>query len=74
MPDHIDEALSSAQAAAMLGIKATTLEVWRCKGKGPRFTKLSPSKQAGVVYRRSEIERWLNERTYTSTSAYSVAA
>ena len=74
MSAHVDEALSSAQAAAMLGIKNTPLEIWCCKGKGPRFCKLSPVKQAGVVYQRSEVERWLSERTFTSTSAYSAAA
>jgi len=71
MSIHVDEALSSAQTAAMIGVRPNTLEVWRYKGKGPRFVKQGTAKQAGVVYRRSEVERWLAERTFTSTSAYS---
>lgn len=74
MSVHVDEALSSAQAAAMIGVRPNTLEVMRCKGKGPRFVKLGTAKQAGVVYRRSEVERWLSERTFASTSGYSAGA
>jgi len=74
MSAYIDEALSSAQAAAMIGVRPTTLEIWRCKGKGPSFRKLGTAKQAPVIYARSEVEAWLNERTFTSTSAYSVKA
>src|SRR5438552_112947 len=70
MTTLVDETLSSAQVAAMLGIKPTTLEIWRHKGKGPRFVKLGPAKQAGVVYSRSEVQHWMQERTFTSTSAY----
>lgn len=71
MPPMVSEALSSAQAAAMLGIKPTTLEIWRCQGKGPRFVKLGNAKQAPVVYSREEVQRWMEERTFASTSGYS---
>lgn len=71
MSVHVDEALSSAQAAAMIGVRPTTLEIWRCKGKGPRFVKLGTAKQAPVVYARSEVASWLQQRTFASTSAYS---
>ena len=71
MSVHVDEALSSAQAAAMIGVRPTTLEIWRCKGKGPRFVKLGTAKQAPVVYARGEVQRWMEERTFSSTSGYS---
>lgn len=71
MSVHVDEALSSAQAAAMIGVRPTTLEIWRCKGKGPSFRKLGTAKQAPVVYARGEVQRWLDERTFASTSGYS---
>lgn len=74
MSFQVDEALSSAQAAAMIGVRPTTLEIWRCKGKGPSFRKLGSAKQAAVIYARSEVERWLTERTFNSTSAYSAKA
>jgi predicted DNA-binding transcriptional regulator AlpA len=63
--------LNSEAAAAMIGISPTTLRIWRCTGKGPTFTKLGEAKQAGVVYFASDIQAWLDERKFTSTSAYS---
>lgn len=74
MTDLVSEALCSAQVAAMIGVKPHTLAVWRVQGKGPRFCKLSRVKQAGVVYRRSDVEAWMQERTVASTSEYSAGA
>jgi predicted site-specific integrase-resolvase len=37
LPDK--RALSTKEAAACLGLSPGTLEVWRSKGKGPRFRK-----------------------------------
>ena len=73
MSVHVDEALSSAQAAAMIGIRPTTLEIWRCKGKGPRFIKLGESKQSGVCYDPADIEEWKAARKFASTSAATVS-
>lgn len=68
--------LTSAETAALLGIKPNTLEVWRSKGKGkgPDFIKLDDTPQAPVRYRRETVERWLERRSFNSTSAYSPAA
>lgn len=66
--------LTNEEAAALLGIKPNTLEIWRCKGRGPRFCKLSPAKQAPVRYRREEVDAWLDQQSFASTSAYSPAA
>jgi len=63
--------LNSDAAAAMIGISPTTLRIWRCTGKGPKFTKLGAAKQAGVVYFEADIQAWLDERKFASTSAYS---
>lgn len=63
--------LNSETAAAMIGISPTTLRIWRCNGKGPKFTKLGDAKQAGVVYFEADIQAWLDERKFSSTSAYS---
>jgi hypothetical protein len=62
--------VSSNEAAAMLGLKPISLRIWRLKGKGPRFYKLHSSKQAPVHYSRAEIQSWLAERAFASTSAY----
>jgi hypothetical protein len=51
-------------AASLLGVKPGTLEVWRCKGIGPKFVKLG----ARVVYRLRDLNEFLEERTRTSTA------
>ena len=70
----LTELLDNEQTAALLGIKPNTLEIWRFKGKGPRFVKLGTAKQSPVRYERSEVTRWLREQSFASTSAYSPAA
>jgi hypothetical protein len=67
---QLDDLLTNEQAAALLGIKPTTLEIWRIKGRSPPFLKLGSSKQAPVRYQRSTMAAWLNEKSFASTSAY----
>ena len=64
--------LTSNEAAALIGITPNTLRFWRCKGRGPRFTKLNDSKQSGVRYDLADIETWKAERKFDSTSAATV--
>ena len=54
----------TAAAAPLLGVKPGTLEVWRCKGIGPRFIKSG----ARVVYRLRDINEFLDRRTRSSTA------
>lgn len=68
-----DDLLTSAETAALLGIKVNTLEIWRSKGNGPAFLKLGNAPQAPVRYLRSRVIEWLEKRLYASTSAYSAA-
>lgn len=70
---NLDDLLTNEQAAALLGIKPTTLEIWRIRGKSPPFLKLGPAKQAPIRYQRSALFEWLKERSFASTSAYSAA-
>jgi predicted DNA-binding transcriptional regulator AlpA len=62
-----DELLSTVGAAAMLGVSTQ----WMCKarslGYGPRWVKLSARR---IRYLRSEIFRWLQERTHAHTKEY----
>lgn len=58
------------EAAKRLKIKPNTLEIWRGKGKGPKFIKLGDSKQAPIRYRDSDIDEWLEQQSFRSTSAY----
>ena len=43
--------LTSAQAAAFLGVKVATLSDWRYRGRGPRYVKMGRR----VHYRYSDI-------------------
>lgn len=62
--------LTSTETAEMLGIMPNTLEIWRTKGKGPRFLKMGPQKQAPVRYAEADVMVWINERTCSNTSQY----
>ncbi len=62
--------LTNEEAAALLGIKPNTLEIWRTKGKGPKFIKLGDSKQAAIRYLRCEVLAWREAQTCRSTSQY----
>lgn len=66
--------LSNAEAASMLGIKPNTLEIWRCKGRGPRFCKMGGTKQSAIRYRSEDVAEWIEQQSFASTSAYSPAA
>ena len=44
-------------------IPPRTAQRWRAEGGGPAFVRLGPRR---VVYRISDIERWLAERTFKS--------
>ena len=66
--------LNTAQAAAAIGITPESLKFWRFKGKGPKFIKYGPEKNARCAYDPADIEAWLAERKFDSTSAVTVAA
>lgn len=66
------QTLNSKEAAAIIGVTPATLRYWRCKAKGPPYTKLHNSKQAGVRYDLGDIEAWKAERKFDSTSAATV--
>ncbi|ULP47344.1 helix-turn-helix transcriptional regulator [Mycolicibacter virginiensis] len=52
--------LHTKQVEQEYGINAGTLRFWRCTDQGPASFTLGP--RGRVVYRRSEIERWLAEQ------------
>ena len=59
------ECLTPAQAAQLIGVKVNTLEIWRTRGRGPPFVKLSRN---AVRYERAQVVGWMQEHTRTSTS------
>ena len=64
------ENLKTEEAAEFLRVKPTTLEQWRWNGKGPRYCKLGRS----VIYRRADLEAFMDGRAYTSTTEAQSAA
>lgn len=62
--------LTTVEAADYLRLSPRTLEDMRVTGNGPRYFKLGPGKRSKVVYRREELEAWLAQFGYGSTSEY----
>jgi transposase-like protein len=60
----MDERISSAEAARLIGIKTQTLAKWRWQGRGPRgWLQVSATH---VTYALSEVEKFLT-RCATTT-------
>lgn len=58
------------EAAAILGVEEQTLAAWRSSGRyGLRYTKVGRL----VKYNLSDLEKWLNERSGTSTTQLATA-
>jgi hypothetical protein len=62
--------LTTAEAADHLRLSPRTLEDMRLTGNGPRFFKLGPGKRSKVVYRREDLEAWVGQYGFNSTSEY----
>lgn len=55
---------TTAEVATFLGgdFSERTLANWRCKGKGPKYIKLSPGKAGPVRYEWAAVHAWLDEQ------------
>jgi hypothetical protein len=62
--------LTTPEAAEFLRLSPRTLERFRVEGTGPRYTKAGPGKRARVLYRRDDLEAWLDGFEYGSTAEY----
>jgi Helix-turn-helix domain len=69
---ELGDLLTNEQTASLLGVKPNTLEIWRCKGKGPPFVKLGQHPASPVRYQRSQVIAWLASLTFSSTSAATI--
>lgn len=59
------ELLTTRQAAELLQVRPATLEQWRWRGVcGPRYVAVGRS----IRYRRSDIDAYLESRTFNSTT------
>lgn len=61
---QLAEILTTAQVEEMTGIPAGTLRYWRATNQGPASFALTAKK---IVYRRSELEKWIATREAAST-------
>ena len=55
---HSAQYLKTKDAAKLLGIGVSTLELWRKQSKGPSWIKL-PGAGGAVRYSREELSAWL---------------
>ncbi len=70
VPDPALRLLTTIEAAAFLRISRRTLERHRVVGTGPRYLKVGPGKRARVLYKATDVELWLTNFTFGSTSEY----
>ena len=61
------ELLTPREAAEYLRVSKSYLDKLRVYGGGPKF--LRPGKRK-ILYRKSELDVWAADRTFTSTSEY----
>lgn len=63
------ERLNNREAADYLGLKAATLNKWRCHGDGPPFIKVGRL----IRYRKTDLDAFLQAGARASTSDPGVA-
>jgi len=57
--------LNVREAAARLGLSKSTLDKWRCAGKGPRYIK---STDRAVRYDPADLDAWIAARRSRSAT------
>jgi predicted DNA-binding transcriptional regulator AlpA len=65
--DDGDELLNTRQVADLLGMSVAWVEIARHRQIGPRFVRVTPR---CVRYRRSDVRKWLEERSHRWTGEY----
>jgi len=62
---------TEAETAKIFRVSERTLQRWREKGVGPKFTRLSPGGR--IVYSDEAIQESITSRTFASTAAADAA-
>ncbi|MDX2143212.1 MAG: helix-turn-helix domain-containing protein [Rhodospirillaceae bacterium] len=65
MPRIQTDHLRAKDAAAYIGLSASTLAKMRMRGDGPTYAKAGPRV---VIYCRADLDAWLTQRRRRSTS------
>jgi len=58
------------EAAAVLGVKPTTLAAWRSQGRGPRYIKIGRS----CFYLERDLDSWIEAQAVIPMPKEGVAA
>ena len=66
---ELERLLSRKEAAPWLGLKVSALEAMATRGGGPRFVKTGRL----VRYRLSDLQAWLEARTFQRTGVPALA-
>lgn len=64
--------LTTQEAAEYVRESPRTLEGRRVSGDGPVFYKAGKGRAARVLYRREDLDAWVESRAFQSTSEYGV--
>jgi excisionase family DNA binding protein len=64
-----EEFLTPKQAATFLRVSKSYLDKLRVDGGGPRFLRFGRK----ILYRRSELNVWAEQRCFSSTSEYTAS-
>jgi hypothetical protein len=59
--------LNNAEAADFLGVSPKTLPTWRCRHRGPKYSKLG----SRILYDLDDLERFFESRLVTPRGAES---
>jgi len=62
------ELLTSPQAARYLGVNRQWLAQARMRGESPVFIKYGKSQNSPIRYDKSDLDAWLNDHKFESTS------
>lgn len=62
--------LNTAEAAAYLGVRPNTLEIWRCKHRGPKYAKLGTR----VLYDPDDLDEYYAARAVDTMESAAVSS
>lgn len=60
--------INTKQLSVLLNVPVTTLGMWRKKSYGPAWYKVTDTPTCPVVYRLSDVQRWISDNKWTSES------
>lgn len=65
MADAAPEVMTAPEVSAFIRVPVTTLYKWRGEGRGPRSARIG----RGLRYRRTDVEKWLEQQLSASPAA-----